>query len=161
MIMKGGMYMNNIEIYDYILSRVQAELLVFGYSRSGKSGLFYRYSADKKVGCVIEMQKSAFNYPGSYSFTFNLGCIALYNLRGYNKEKLTLSTLKLALTFQAGVERIGILCRGTDYWWDITDEIMKEYSLEEYYDRFIQDDIKKCAAHLDELAAKKEEVYSK
>ena len=37
----------------------------------------------------------------------------------------------------------------------------KEYSLEEYYNRFIQNDIKKCAAHLDELAAKKEEVYSK
>ena len=148
-------------IYEYILSRIQEDLANYGYSRSGKSGLFYRYSADKKVGCAFEMQKSMFNLTDDYSFTFNLGCIALYNLNGYYKDKLTLETVKLALTFQAGVQRLGHLSRGCDYWWNITDEILNNYSIEEYYNRFLQPDIIKGAEYLSEQARKKESVYTK
>ena len=147
-------------IYEYILSRIQEDLANYGYSRSGKSGLFYRYSADKKVGCAFEMQKSMFNLPDDYSFTFNLGCIALYNLNGYDKDKLTLKTVKLALTFQAGFQRLGHLCRGNDYWWNITNEILSYFSIEEYYNRFLHADIIKGAEYLDEQARKKESVYT-
>jgi hypothetical protein len=56
-------------------------------------------------------------------------------------------------------ERIGPLCRGGDYWWEITEEFVAEYGLKGYYDRFIQGDMKKCAAYLDGLAAKKEKRY--
>ena len=42
--------MDSAVIYEAILSNVQADLLNYGYTRSGKSTLFYRYSADKKVG---------------------------------------------------------------------------------------------------------------
>ena len=147
-------------IYEYILSRIQEDLANYGYSRSGKSGLFYRYSADKKVGCAFEMQKSMFNLPDDYSFTFNLGCIALYNLNGYDKDKLTLKTVKLALTFQADFQRLGDLCRGNDYWWNITNEILSDFSIEEYYNRFLHADIIKGAEYLDEQARKKESVYT-
>ena len=148
-------------IYEYILSRITEDLASYGYKRSGKSTLFYRYSADKKVGCAFEMQKSMFNSPDDYSFTFNLGCIALYNLNGYYKDKLTLETIKLALTFQAGFQRLGHLSRGNDYWWNITDEILKDFSIEEYYNRFLHADIIKGAEYLDDQARKKESVYIK
>lgn len=46
--------MDSAVIYESVLSNVQADLLEYGYARSGKSALFYRYSADKKVGCCIE-----------------------------------------------------------------------------------------------------------
>ena len=61
--------MDSAVIYESVLSNVQADLLKYGYARSGKSALFYRYSADKKVGCCIEMQKSMFNFPDNYSFS--------------------------------------------------------------------------------------------
>ena len=41
--------MDSAVIYEAILSKVQADLLNYGYTRSGKSTLFYRYSADKKI----------------------------------------------------------------------------------------------------------------
>ena len=69
--------MDMTSIYEYILSRIAEDLSQYGYKRSGKGSLFYRYSADKKVACAFEMQKSMFNLPDNYSFTFNLGCIAL------------------------------------------------------------------------------------
>ena len=153
--------MNMTSIYEYILSRIAEDLSPYGYKRSGKSSLFYRYSADKKVGCVFEMQKSMFNSPDDYSFTFNLGCIALYNLNGYYKDKLTLETAKLALRYDAGCMRLGHLSRGCDYWWNITDEILKDFSIEEYYNRFLHPDILKAAEYLKEQAHKKESVYSK
>ena len=158
---KGGGYMNIASIYEYILSRITEDLASYGYKRSGKSTLFYRYSADKKVGCAFEMKKSMFNSPDDYSFTFNLGCIALYNLNGYYKDKLTLEAVKLALTFQAGFNRLGHLSRGNDYWWNITDEILSDFSIEEYYNRFLHSDIIKGAEYLNEQARKKESMYTK
>ena len=151
--------MDVASIYEYILSKIAEDLIPYGYKRSGKGRLFYRYSADKKVGCALEMQKSMFNSPGDYSFTFNLGCIALYNLNGYYKDKLNLEALKLSLTFQADFLRLGHLSRGYDYWWNITDEILKSISIEEYYDRFLKPDIIKGAEYLNEQARKKERVY--
>ena len=153
--------MDMTSIYEYILSRIVEDLSPYGYKRSGKSSLFYRYSADKKVGCVFEMQKSMFNSPDDYSFTFNLGCIALHNLNGYYKDKLTLETAKLALRYDAGYMRLGHLSRGCDYWWNITDEMLKDFSIEEYYNRFLHPDILKAAEYLKEQAHKKESVYSK
>ena len=158
---KGGAIMDINVIYEYLLSKISEDLSAYGYKRSGKSTLFYRYSADKKVGCAFEMQKSMFNSPDDYSFTFNLGCIALHNLNGYYKDKLTLETVKLALTFQAGFERLGHLSRGHDYWWNITDEILSDFPTEEYYNRFLHPDIIKGAEYLNEQARKKESVYIK
>ena len=151
--------MEHTEIYDYFLSRVQADLSKYGYSRSGKGTLFYRYSADKKVACAIEMQKSAFNYPGSTSFTFNLLCVGIFELSGYSNGRLTVPAIRACLQNAFIAKRIGSLCRGRDYWWKITDEILNMYRLEEYYDRFIQIDIKKSAEYLDELAMKKGHIY--
>ena len=153
--------MDITSIYEYILSRIAEDLLPYGYKRSGKGGLFYRYSEDKKVGCAFELQKSMFNSPDDYSFTFNLGCIALFNLNGYHKDKLTLEALKYSLTVQAGFMRLGHLSRGCDYWWNITDEILNDYSIEEYYNRFLHSDIIKGAEYLSEQARKKESVYTK
>ena len=151
--------MDNTAIYEYILSRVQADLADHGYSRSGKGALFYRYSANKKVSCAVEMQRSMFNSPESHSFTFNLVCVGLNDLDGYYQDRLTVSAVKACLQNPFIAQRIGPLCRGGDYWWEITDDMMKEYGLEGYYDRFIQKDIRKCAAYLDEWAAKKEKRY--
>ena len=154
--------LDNTTIYEYILSRITEDLAPFGYKRSGKSTLFYRYSADGKVACGIQMQKSMCNCPDWYSFTFNLGCIALYNLNGYYKDKLTLEPLKLALQgFGLDSYRLGHICRGHDYWWEITDEILQDFSIEEYYDCFLHSDILKGARVLDEQAREKECVYSK
>ena len=89
--------MDSAVIYESVLSNVQADLLEYGYARSGKSALFYRYSADKKVGCCIEMQKSMFNFPDNYSFTFNLLCVGLYELDEYYNHKLTVSALKACI----------------------------------------------------------------
>ena len=152
--------MDIVPIYDYILTRISEDLLLYGYKRSGKGVLFYRYSADKKVGCAIEMQKSTFNSPEGYSFTFNLGCVALYDLNDYYEEKLTLKTLKYAAYTPAGVQRLGHLTRGRDYWWEITDEILNDFSIEEYYDRFLRQDIIRGAEYLNEQARKKESVYA-
>jgi hypothetical protein len=153
--------MDMTSIYEYILSRIADDLLPYGYKRSGKGRLFYRYSADKKVGCAFEMQKSMFNFPGDYSFTFNLGCIALYNMNGYYKDKLTLETVKLAANHPQLSARLGHVSRGCDYWWNITDEILHDYSIEEYYTRFLHPDIIKGAEYLSEQARKKESVYTK
>ena len=152
--------MDSTVIYEYLLSRIQEDLANYGYSRSGKSGLFYRYSADKKVGCVIEMQKSMLNSPESYSFTFNLLCVGLYDLDDYFNDRLTISAIRTCLQNPFITERIGILCRGRDYWWEITDDILSEHSMQAYYDRFILDDIQKSAVYLDEQAEKKESVYT-
>lgn len=148
-------------IYEYILSRITEDLASYGYKRSGKSSLFYRYSANKKVGCAFEMQKSMFNSPDNYSFTFNLGCIALNDLNEYYKDTLTLEAVKFALTFQAGSSRLGQVSRGYDYWWKITDETVSYVSIEEYYNRFLHPDIIKGAEYLDEQAQKKEESISR
>ncbi len=151
--------MEHTEIYEYILSRTEADLAAFGYKRSGKGSLFYRYSADKTVACGIEMQKSMYNYPGSYSFTFNLTCVGLCDLPGYEKKTLTLAQLKLRLRgFHA--ERIGMLFRGRDYWWNVTEETLRDCSLAEYYDKCIREDIEKSAALLLERAGKKEAACS-
>ena len=152
--------MDSTVIYEYLLSRIQEDLANYGYSRSGKSGLFYRYSADKKVGCVIEMQKSMLNSPESYSFTFNLLCVGLYDLDDYFNDRLTISAIRTCLQNPFITERIGVLCRGRDYWWEITDDILSEHSMQAYYDRFILDDIQKSAVYLDEQAEKKESVYT-
>jgi len=152
--------MDSTAIYEYLLSRIQEDLANYGYSRSGKSGLFYRYSADKKVGCVIEMQKSMLNSPESYSFTFNLLCVGLYDLDDYFNDRLTISAIRTCLQNPFITERIGILCRGRDYWWEITDDILSEHSMQAYYDRFILNDIQKSAVYLDEQAGKKESVYT-
>ena len=152
--------MDSTVIYEYLLSRIQEDLANYGYSRSGKSGLFYRYSADKKVGCVIEMQKSMLNSPESYSFTFNLLCVGLYDLDDYFNDRLTISAIRTCLQNPFITERIGVLCRGRDYWWEITDDVLNEYNLKEFYDNFIQNDIRKSILYLDELAIKKSKKYS-
>lgn len=151
--------MDNTEICGYILSRVETDLSPCGYSRSGKGSLFYRFTADKRVGCAVELQRSLFNSPESYSFTFNLLCVGLRDLDDYSGEKLTVSALKACMKKPYVAERIGPLCRGGDYWWEITEEFVAEYGLKGYYDRFIQGDMKKCAAYLDGLAAGKEKRY--
>ena len=147
-------------IYEYILSRITEDLASYGYKRSGKGTLFYRYSADKKVGCAFEMQKSMFNSPDDYSFTFNLGCIALYNLNGYHKDKLTLEALKLSRLLQTGGKRLGVLSRGSDYWWSINNKTLRKFKIEKYYNQFLQKDIIKGAEYLNEQAQIKERVYT-
>jgi len=151
--------MDSAAIYESVLSRVQTDLLNYGYIRSGKSALFYRYSADRKVGCCIEMQKSMFNFPDSYSFTFNFLCVGADELDGYHDRRLTVSALKACFCNPFISKRIGVLCRGRDYWWEITSDILKNDDPEEYYDKFVQNDIKVCAAYLDELAEKKQMIY--
>ena len=94
--------MDSAVIYEAFLSKVQADLLNYGYTRSGKSTLFCN--------------------PFAY-------------------------------------ERIGAVCRGRDYWWRITSDILKNCDPEEYYDRCIKNDIKACAIYLDELAEKKQMKY--
>ena len=56
---------------------------------------------------------------------------------------------------------MGHLSRGHDYWWNITDEILNVFSIEEYYNRFLHADIIKGAEYLNEQARKKESVYIK
>ena len=51
--------------------------------------------------------------------------------------------------------RIGHLCRGHDFWWEVSDEILRNVSIEEYYDQFLHADIVKCARYLNEQAEKK------
>lgn len=152
--------MDSAVIYESVLSNVQADLLEYGYARSGKSTLFYRYSADKKVGCCIEMQKSMFNCSDSYSFTFNFLCVGTHELDGFQDRRLTVSALKACFYDPYISERIGIICRGRDYWWEITDDVLENCDLKEYYDRFVKNDIKTCAAYLDDLAEKKQLIYT-
>lgn len=146
--------MDSAILYESILSSVQADLLQYGYSRSGKSAFFYRFSADKTVGCCIEMQKSMYNLPGSHSFTFNLLCVRSHEINGYSKDRLTVSALKNCLHVPLAAKRIGDICRSRDYWWDITEETLKAYDLKEYYDRFLRADIQACAVYLNGLADK-------
>ena len=51
--------MDVLSVYEYILSRISEDLTPYGYQRSGKSALFYRYSIDKKIGCAFEIVKCA------------------------------------------------------------------------------------------------------
>lgn len=105
-----------------------------------------------------------FNFPDNYSFTFNLLCVGLYELDEYYNHKLTVSALKACLHNPFISERIGIICRGRDYWWEITDAVSDKRDLEVYYTRFIQNDIKASASYLDKsyldkLAEKKQMKY--
>ena len=150
--------MDSKAVYDHVLSRVEEDLKHYGYKRSGKGRLFYRYSAYGKVGCVFEMQRSAYNTTDSQSFTFNVGCVALYELSGYYKAKLTAEPLKLILK-SPSAERLGGISRGYDYWWEFSDKILESFPIEEYYDRFLHADIIKCAGYLDDLSRKKERIY--
>lgn len=152
--------MDMTSIYEYILSRIAEDLLRYGYKRSGKGTLFYRYSADRQIACGIQMQKSMYNSPESCSFTFNVGCIDIFELSDYYEEKLTLAPLKLALnSLYGGGIRLGHLSRGHDHWWEISDEILSDLSVEEYYNQFLQADILKCVQYLDEQTHKKERRY--
>ena len=150
--------MDSKAVYDHVLSRVEEDLKHYGYKRSGKGRLFYRYSADGKVGCAVEMQKSAYSSGDNHRFTFNIGCVAIYELSGYGKEKLTTEVLKAVLR-STRMERLGGVSRGFDYWWEFSNDILDRFSAEEYYDRFLHGDIEKCANHLDEVSRKKEHVY--
>ena len=152
--------MENEVIYEALLSKVQAELEPFGFKRSGKSTLFYRYSHDKKIACGLQMQKSMFNGPEGLSFTFNLLCICVKELKNYSKEHMTIAAIKAGFGDFRVFERIGSLCRGRDHWWNVTDEILSQYSLEDYYTRFIQKDILKTAQHLDIATEIKVKIYS-
>lgn len=107
------------------------------------------------------MQKSLYNSPENYSFTFNLLCVGIYNLNDYFNDKLTLSTIRPYLKDYFLSERIGNLCRGRDYWWNISEDFLHltEQGLEQYYNNSIQNDIIKSAVYLDELAAKKAKKY--
>lgn len=147
------------EIYEYFLTRVEEDLSPLGYRRSGKGMLFYRYCADKQVACGIEMQKSGFNYPGSYSFTFNLVCVSVHCFSPQPKT-LTLKHLKSSFCYPHN-ERIGSVCRGRDHWWKITEEYLAEYGLNGYYERLIQADILKSGAYLNEKAKSKESLVSR
>ncbi len=151
--------MENVKIYESILSNVATELTHFGFQRSGKSTLFYRYSYDKKIACALQMQKSMFNGPEGLSFTFNLSCVCVKEWKYPAKEKLTLAMIKASFQDYRLYDRIGTLCRGKDHWWHITEETLKNYSLEEYYDRFIRKDILHTAHHLDVRAESKAKVY--
>ena len=144
------------QTYETILSEMEKDLAEFEFKRSGKGVLFYRYCADNRVGCAIQMQKSMFNLPGSYSFTMNLVCVSIPELRGYSKDKLTLSCLKSCLQIPQAMQRIGHLCRGYDHWYELSDEIIEEYGLQEYYAHFVRKDIQKCAEYLNQQACEKE-----
>ncbi len=151
--------MENAEIYESILSKIATELAHFGFQRSGKSALFYRYSHDKRIACALQMQKSMFNGPEGLSFTFNFVCVCVKELRNYSKGQLTLAAVKTALGDFRIFERIGPLCRGKDYWWSITDDILKNISPDEYYDRFLKKDILQTVQHLDIRAEIKAKMY--
>lgn len=149
-------------LYETVLTCAAGTLASHGFVRSGKSALFYHYSAGKKIACAIEMQKSMFNYPGSYSFTFNAACMGLSDFSGHNGS-LTVSLIRTFLHQPNGShhswERLGMICRGCDYWWTISDELLTQYSLTEYYDRFLRADIEKAIAWLDAAAARKAAFY--
>ncbi|MBR6645573.1 MAG: hypothetical protein IKL21_07425 [Clostridia bacterium] len=72
---------------------------------------------------------------------------------------MTLEAVRFALHPELSV-RLGHLSRGCDYWWNITDEILKDFPIEEYYNRFLHSDIIKGAEYLNEQAFKKESVYT-
>ena len=78
----------------------------------------------------------------------------------YFNDRLTISAIRTCLQNPFITERIGVLCRGRDYWWEITDDVLNEYNLKEFYDNFIQNDIRKSILYLDELAIKKSKKYS-
>lgn len=107
------------------------------------------------------MQKSINNCTDYYRFTFNIGCICLYDLPGKTADILTLKTLKCAFCDEIGGLRMGQLCKQGDYWWEITDQTLNKLSLEEYYNRFLHADIVKCAKYLDKQAHKKEGIVAK
>lgn len=144
-------------IYEYFLTRISEDASPDGYKRCGKS--FYRLSAEGKVGCAIEMQRSSNNTVGSCSFTFNLACVALYELRGYGKKTLTREALRLALRSPDTFIRIGHVSRRRDYWWEITEDIMAIYTPSEYYERFIRQDIEKAVLWLRGSAERKKRIY--
>ena len=141
------------EYYSTLLNDMQSHLTQHGYRRSGQSGLFYRYDPDRSVACAIELQRSAFNYPGCYSFTFNLVCIHLFNLAAPRPNKLSLPVIRAALRSPLA-ERLGVLTRRGDYWWSITDELSAVCPPAEYYQRFLHHDIEQGLCWLDSKAAK-------
>ena len=140
----------NTEIYTYILSRIEEDVLAMGFRRSGKGVLFYRYSADKQIASGIEMQKSAYSSEDHCVFTFNITCIAAHHVSPRPKQ-LTLAHIKVAL--RTKFERIGPAWSAGKGWWEITGEYLEEYGLEGYYDRFVRKEILKCGRYLSDKMA--------
>lgn len=150
----------NIESkYEYILSNIQKRLEKEGYKRSGKSGVFYRYHADKQIACVFGLQKSTLNSSEMLNFTFNLGCITLDEILdadpNFWDSALTLAVLKQALRSVFLTERIGNICRGYDAWYDISEYGLMERCVAQYYTDIIEPDIEKSILHLNELLKNK------
>ena len=148
--------------YEYVLSHMQKRLEQEGYKRSGKSGVFYRYHADRRVACILGMQKSMDNFSGISAFTFNVGCITIDEIIDAYSEfwewKLNLSVLKQALRSSLS-ERIGFICRGYDAWYDVSELELCGTSIEDYYSGIIEPDIEKTIVHIEQVLKNKLKKY--
>lgn len=109
---------------------------------------------------LFRMAQSKWNKtPEETASLFNLVCVSVHCFSPQPKT-LTLKHLKSSFCYPHN-ERIGSVCRGRDHWWKITEEYLAEYGLNGYYERFIQADILKSGAYLNEKAKSKESLVSR
>jgi len=151
------------QIYEYVLSRVQEQLEKDGYKRSGKGTVFYRYHTDKRLACVVGMQKSFDNGPESLFFTFNLDCVTVDEIMEADPTffgpALNLTVLKTYLRSILS-ERIGHVCRGGDAWYEVSEYSLMGRKLSQYYDDTIGPDIDMVIKHLNDLVKNKSLRYN-
>ena len=137
--------MKTADMYDYIICRMKERLLREGYKLSGKS-LFYRYSLDKSMASGMMIYRSAGN-SGGVCFTIQVGAFSVDDIPDFYGDRLTVAKIK---EYLYGGERIGLICRGHDYWYRFSDDSVAGLDINRYYAEAIEPDIEKVIPYLDE-----------
>lgn len=153
---------NTEQMCEFVLSRMQELLEKDGYRRNGKGTIFYRYHADRRIACVLGMQKSVNNCYGNFEFTFNVGCVSIDDVMDADPNffgfRLTLAVLKEYLRSCLS-DRIGFICRGYDVWYDLSEYGLMGRNISQYYNDTILPDIEKVRNCLNEQVVKKLSKY--
>lgn len=137
--------MKTEEMYSYIIDRMKERLLREGYKLSGRS-LFYRYSPDKSMASGMLIYRSMGNCGGVY-FTIHVGALSVDDIPDFYGNRLTVAKIK---EYLYGGERIGLVCRGHDYWYRFSDDSVAGLDIVQYYADAIEPDIERVILYLDE-----------
>lgn len=90
-----GEEMTYIEMFDYLVEKIENRLIDEGFKRSSKSLLFYRYNEGKTRAWAINIQKSRDNTLDGIRFSFNYIDVCAKDLA---TEVVTLESVRKRMT---------------------------------------------------------------
>lgn len=112
-----------------------------GFKRSGRSGIFYKYNADKSRGYLIGFRKSLENTPDFCVFRILFGIVSIDELHelGVHRDKINLQDLKNVLMNGYSMESYGHR---------VDDFVVENDNVNDYFQFNILPELEKTVAQL-------------